>query len=415
MASGARAKWSGVGISTPRALRACLVALLVSILALWAVVAATSVSRANSARQMAAEAVGALGEARDLYLALGRADAAASRELLLESTGDVPEERDGYDQLVREAGTLLVAIANDAGDSAPIRTAVEHITSRLPEYSADVDAARVYNRQGYPVAAAYLRNASELMQDELLPAATTIYVDAMRRVDSAGAAAGSRRDLSLVIAAAGLVAVTLVATQVLVAVRTRRVLNVGLVTASVLVAVVFGVTIGRFATMQSQLRAFQLDGQAQVQSLSVAQMLALRAQREDAGQLIERSADEGVFKGLADRIGGADGLISSSGDQGRIESFFQRFVATHESVFAADQIGDHPEAVRLFRASEVTRANEFDAQLDTAINAADAELARHAAIAVDQVDSLATAAALLAIIAMVSCMFGLTPRLREYR
>ena len=56
--------------------------------------------------------------------------------------------------------------------------AAERLGSELPIYADLVEAARTNSRLELLVGAAYLRDASELMRTEILPAATAIYEDA---------------------------------------------------------------------------------------------------------------------------------------------------------------------------------------------------------------------------------------------
>ena len=65
------------------------------------------------------------------------------------------------------------------------------MSTQLPVYTGLVETARVYNRQGLPLGAAYLREASGLMRDKLLPAAKQLYrTETGRLADDRDGAAG---------------------------------------------------------------------------------------------------------------------------------------------------------------------------------------------------------------------------------
>ena len=103
-------------------------------------------------------------------------------------------------------------------------------------YAGQVESARTNNRLDHPLGAAYLRRASDSMRNSMLPAATSIYEEAARRLYDAYDEGTSARHRVTVLAVGGTVLVLLVAAQVLVALRTRRVLNLGLVGATVIIA-----------------------------------------------------------------------------------------------------------------------------------------------------------------------------------
>ncbi|MFE6861470.1 hypothetical protein [Nocardia sp. NPDC057668] len=104
--------------------------------------------------------------AQRLYVALSAADAAASAAFLsggIEST----EVRTRYRQALADAAAALAEATAGASDSRT-REIVARIAADLPTYTGLVESARANNRQGLPVGSAYLRQASELMQDTLL-------------------------------------------------------------------------------------------------------------------------------------------------------------------------------------------------------------------------------------------------------
>jgi hypothetical protein len=49
------------------------------------------------------------------------------------------------------------------------------LSTDLPVYTGEIETARADNRIGYPVGAAYLREATTLMNSSLLPAAENLY------------------------------------------------------------------------------------------------------------------------------------------------------------------------------------------------------------------------------------------------
>ena len=123
-----------------------------------------------------------LVDAEDLYLALADADATAST-IFLRAGVEPPELRARYLEDLQRAGRQLATITADRDLSATAQDAIATISEALPEYASLVEAARTNNRLDFPVGAAYQREASHLMSSTILPAATTVFEDAGRQLE----------------------------------------------------------------------------------------------------------------------------------------------------------------------------------------------------------------------------------------
>ena len=98
------------------------------------------------------------------------ADANATNAFLVGGL-EPPEARDAYTEgIATTARALAAASAARADDS----TALERVNRVLTQYTGLIEAARANNRQGFPVGAAYLRQASRVLQDEALPSLATL-------------------------------------------------------------------------------------------------------------------------------------------------------------------------------------------------------------------------------------------------
>ncbi len=127
------------------------------------------------------------------------------------------------------AGERLVAIAAGQDVSSSTAASVETVSTELQRYAGLVEQARANNLQGFPVGTAYLRDASDLMQQTILPAADAVYSDAAHDLDQHYRDGDRSRSLqTALLIAAGIALVLLVAAQILVAQRSRRLLNPGL-------------------------------------------------------------------------------------------------------------------------------------------------------------------------------------------
>ena len=120
--------------------------------------------------------------AQNLYGALSVADAAAATAFIAGGL-EPPEVRERYSQALGEASSELIAASagvteNDAATSAVLT----QIAAGLPVYSGLVETARANNRSGNPVGAAYLGEASTMMQTSLLPLAEKKVRDEAARI-----------------------------------------------------------------------------------------------------------------------------------------------------------------------------------------------------------------------------------------
>ena len=206
-------------LTTPGWFRLAAVVLLAGLVALAVVSVGAALGRGDATDAVRDDATPLLVGAEDLYVALADADAAASTAFL--RAGLEPEElRARYLDDLETAGAELALIAARTCDSAASSEAVGRIAQELPVYAGQVESARTNNRLDHPLGAAYLRRASDSMRNSMLPAATSIYEEAARRLYDAYDEGTSTRHRVTVLAVGGTVLVLLVAAQVLVALRT---------------------------------------------------------------------------------------------------------------------------------------------------------------------------------------------------
>ena len=175
----ARARWTATMVSTPTGLTVAMIVSVVATVVFGVVATRTAIDRQTAADDVVAEAAPLLLDAQSLYVALADADAAATTIYLRAGT-EAPALRRRYLDAVEQATDRLAVIAGaDLGPGA--RQPIATIAAQLPRYTGSVEAARANSRQGLPVGAAYQRRASELMRNEILPAATAVYERRRRR------------------------------------------------------------------------------------------------------------------------------------------------------------------------------------------------------------------------------------------
>jgi hypothetical protein len=416
--------------TTPGRLRVASIALLGGLLVLGIVAATAASARGDAARSVGSGAAPELVSAEELYGALADADATASI-IYLKAGREAPSLRDQYEHDLVQAGDRLAALANAASSSATERSATQTISEQLPIYSGYVESARTNSRFGYPVGAAYLRQASTLMHGQLLPAATTLYSAAESRLGTAYRSGTSTGELILVLAVGLLLVALLIAVQLFVTRRSHRLLNVGLAAGTAVVVLLLGWTAFRFVSAQHELVAAQQKGSDSVQLLSAARILSSQAQADENTALIERGSGQAYvadFATLSSRLGGRDGtggllgqervVAARTGSQSMADQLvgdFKSLLATHADIRRDDDGGNYQQAVVLATGDEASLLARMDSTIDGEITHAQSRLDGRAANARNGFGALALAIPVLLLAAAFLVVIGLQQRIKEYR
>jgi hypothetical protein len=417
------------GRTAPARLRLLLIA-LVALSVGWGIAAALTVGQhASAAGSVAAASEPLSVYAQRIYSALSDADATAAAAFL--SGGLEPQAtRQRYLADVTRAATNLAAATGTAGQG-PAGARLTVLSRNLPVYTGLVETARADNRLGLPVGAAYLRQASGLMRGTMLPAAQAVYVQANAQLagDDGGAAA-----LPFVaVAVAIIVGVALFFAQRWLARRTHRVLNRGLVLASVagIVSVVWLITALTVA------RAHVLDardhGSAPVEALARAEIAALQARGDESLTLIDRGGDDSFqqdFVSVQHRLGPGPGtLLTAASDAAQgspgagaaaaAGTAARAWYAAHAQVRSLDDSGNYGSAVQLAIGSAPdasgTLFNRLDTSLTDAISKDQAAFRSAIAAGRNAFTGLEAGMIVLSLAMAAGCAWGLAQRIAEYR
>ncbi|PPJ08319.1 hypothetical protein C5E44_28810 [Nocardia nova] len=366
--------------------------------------------------------------AQHLYTSLSVADAAAGTAFI--SGGLEPKPvRDRYDQAVGEAAAELVAQSDNAGtpgSATPdadtrLRTGV---ATELPVYTGLIETARANNREGHPVGAAYLSEASNLMQTSMLPTAQEL-----QEHRSAAIAATQRRHVRPPWAAIVLPILTLaalVAAQFYLARRWHRVLNPGLLVASgiLLILLAWTVIAGSFSAVATS--SGRDDGAVPGAQLTESRILAQQARAAETLKLVRRDASgdydhtyDTATARLDDLLTHYPGDAPGADDVRNAHAALGRWRSAHQRMNDALGRGDFPAATVVAIGADPAQASAAVDTLDTALAAGMGEtrntLRGEISDAARALDFLAPGALTLAALAAVFVVAGLWPRLREYR
>jgi hypothetical protein len=423
--------------TTPGLLRVLSVA-LIALLAVMAVVD----FRVGSARKNASDAVGLQSEpllvrAQSIYSALAHADATATNTFLAGGLESI-DQRQGYLADLRSASHELSVATREIGDSDAAARAATLMSRDLPLYTGSVEAARANNRQNLPVGAAYLRQASTLMQQELLPGADRLYEVEARRLEHEYLSAGSGSDVEAVVVVMLAALALLVATQLFLVRRTKRIFNVPLVAASVLVVLLSASLVASFLVEQHRLEAARHPASDLVGALSRARVLALRAESDDSLALVARGSGDQYradFDATVQKLGGRSGMSGSLGAATTLTGSsdtsdvvaearkgYRDYLDVHGRIIQLQDSGDSGQfdeavarATGTSDGDELPTLTRFDKSLLKGISQSEAQFRSDANGARNVLRVLAIAIPILAIACGALVLYGLQIRINEYR
>ncbi len=389
-------------IAAVLAILACLVFALAGGAALRGWGGALADARADSAQLVRIQTV-----QNDLV----KADATASNEYLAGTNAD-PQLQTTYDGAIAEAARLLTQPAATAEDTAIL----QDVVSALVTYNGLVQQARANNIQGLQVGAAYLRQAGDVLREQIVPGLQRVSQADQRRV----ADAYGRMDLysALLVGAVVLALAALLAVQAWLSRRTRRIINAPLAIATL--AVLVGATVSLIVlsgAAGTATRTAQGPYAATV-ALASARTAAFDAKAQESLGLIARG-NAGSAEAIAvAQIGAARRDLATAVEKGassRVRSQFEAWVTQHQAVRTADDGGDWSAATTAATGPSNAAFKAFD---DTSTQALDFQSA-----AVDSALARPRTALVivgwlvlgLGILAAVASLTGVGQRLGEYR
>ncbi|MEU0497541.1 hypothetical protein [Mycobacterium sp. NPDC006124] len=350
-------------------------------------------------------------DAQKLYAALSAADAAAATEYLSGGLETAPM-RARYQQALADAAEALTDATLGAGDQGT-RTALAQISAELAAYTGQVEAARANNRQGFAVGAAYFREASSSMQTSMLPSAERIYTGAMAAVDDDQRAVATLPVVGLALLV--LVLVLVIAGSLILATRTNRQFNRGLVATAVVVALVIGWIVVANAFAAHDVELSRRDGTARFEALADARVLAQKARTDETLQLISRGDITAGEKSFGDRIGRLTALLDG---ETVAADRVAAWAASHGRQVDLYQGGDYPgaltQAIGPDPAASAAQFAAVEERLNDLIEQTRTTLRDDVSGARTSLSWSPTGTLVLMVIAAAAAVAGLWPRLKEF-
>lgn len=377
--------------------------------------------RAANAAQTQTERL--LVQAKNLYTSLSDANARAATGLLSGGV-ETTTNRNHYLGDLRSATNALSALTSEVGKEASAAVPLNTIADQLPLYSGLVETARANSRQGFPIGAAYLRQAVQLSTSSMLPAADQVYrTEAQRLHEDYHTGTAATAPVAFIVAGALALGLLLLA-QRYVARISRRILNLGMLVATVAVAAVSVWGVVGLINEQNALSSAQQRGSDSVEVLSAATVLQSRAQGDLSLALVNRGTDEtdaADFKAverklvpLRDEISVLARRTGTTAAANRFNTDYGAYQAQTSRITGLQNKGQLTDALAL----EQPTANISDRlsnDLDAQIGAAKARFTKAAADAASALDGLSIAIPLITALAAVAALLGLRQRINEYR
>lgn len=406
--------------------------LLAVVTVLVGAVAFTSVrDRADAADRVATTGEPASVRTQELYRALAQANADAAASLLAGGV-ETNAVRDDYERSLDTAQLTLMSVSS-AEQTGRTGELLAELFVGIPRYREDVARAKTEVRKGSSLGATYLMVASRQMEQELLPAAVELHDIASARLRADHDEAASVPWAAIAVGAVAMAG--LVAAQVALARRTKRVFNPGLLVATLSVAVLAGWTASGLGSAHDALTRSRDDGWEPVDAVADARFSLLQA-RAAEGQILVQNGSESTR--YIQALGGYFADLTRDDETGRLARAAERSEGDPvtapriaEARAAVDAWTEaHREVMEKYEAADFAAAVTMVIRPDGASQAAfgRAEEALAAAITEDQADfedaigdaraatdGVAVGGIVLTVVAAAGVVDGVRRRVGEYR
>lgn len=331
---------------------------VVAILAAGGAMVYSSTSRQSELNTLINQTEPLSNSAQELFNSLSTADSIATTGFLKQGSS-VSESEADYNEAIREATNAILRASHGIEDvtSREMEIALL-IQEQLPKYVTLVAQAQTNDRVRNPVGASYLTEASNLMQNNLLPNAQELYLLTSEQVSS-----GQEKLISpMWFPLSGLFAavIILIVVQFWLAAKTHRRFNIGYVSATGLMVIALLWASGS-ATMTWVAGTQDVDGSVKpLQQLTQARISSQQARTDEALGLVQRDYSTVRQENFSDRI----------------KDINQTLVDVRNQVDSPVRADNAREALRLWDESHAKmlsemRSGDFQAAVQTSLAAKD--------------------------------------------
>jgi hypothetical protein len=347
---------------------------------------------------------------------LTQADAAATNAFLVGGLEPADQRTSYRDGIAGATATIASASAGSTADAVVLAKT----NQLLAQYTGLIESARANNRQGFPIGAAYLRQASNLLRLQVLPPLSQLVSADETRITSAYNNAAQANDGLIVTLVLALLVLVIV--QIWLSVKTRRTLNMGLATATAIVAL--GGLVGVAAMTFAEHSATDVRGGslANTVALATARTDAFDGKSAESLTLINRGSGqpfEAHYQAVITEANAAlEGITDHALSNAPIAEL-DTYESAHRLVRAQDDGGDWDTAVRLATSNDAHGTKVAFAAFDATSRPALNSQATHVSNGLNSARRPLVAVAVLLLLAglasAVLAWRGIAARLREYR
>jgi hypothetical protein len=411
--------------TTPGRLVLVSILVVVGAVIFGAVATGAEQSRESAARAARTQTEPLLAQAASLYTALSDANATEATALL--SGGlEPPSKRARYQADLRIASNALATLTRENG-SATAPVALTTIANQLPVYSGLIESARANSRLGAPIGAAYLRQAVGLSASTMLPAANRIYrTEAQRLIDDYRTGTANSSLITFIVASVAALILLLLA-QRFVGRISHRILNVGMLVATVAVLAIAVWGVVGLINERNSLSSAQRNGSDSVEVLSAATVLLSRAQGDLSLTLVNRGSDtvdQTDFNSVQPVLGGLIGEISvlarrthTGAEANRLNGDYASYLAQANLIKGREKngllVGDR--GALALEPTTAAISDRLSNGLNGQIRAAQERFDGTASAATSALSGLSLAIPVITVLAAVAALLGLRQRINEYR
>ena len=440
--------------NTLRVLRATLIGVSGLVLLLFLACAAGAYVHRTAVETIGTQAAPTIIAAQKIRTALASMDASAANDLLASNQAESETARREYEQSRLEAAQALLYAARSITYGAGGRDQLEKIQMQLGSYEALIQRARDLHDAKDPRAVDTYAEAASLIDNDLLPAGEQLDNANFRRLEEAYARQGAYSIGSRVVVLLFGIALlgALLWLQSFITNRTRRILNLPLIAATMaaLAFTLWGLTV--FGTEERELKTAKQDAFTSIRALWKARAAAYSAAGDETRFLLHSSKLPGPGEDFQRNVSSLvllppnvamydvarDGLSENSGATGyladeihnitfprerepavEMTAKFAEYLSADRQIRFLDASGKRADAVAFRLGTLPGQARDVFAQFDNALDRTLAVNQRAFDEAVDtglsalaHFEAKAAAAAVLIVFLVFA---GLAPRIAEYR
>ena len=357
--------------------------------------------------------------AREVQASLAEADASAATAFLAGGIENA-DQRLRYEAAIADAEASLSQLAALVAGDDESAAAVVTIQQTVSEYSGLIETARVNNRQGFPVGAAYLTNASDLLTNEVYPLTDLVANNQSQQYRSdVQALIGPQILLPIVaVALAVFLTIALLRTQSYIAGKFHRRFNPPLVIATIISLILALWLTFAFATQALNSSDARDDSYRTVREFVDARALAFRAKAAESRFLIARGGETTAdFDAEASRT--TDAIVRATDTGGSSfqlpQDEWSEYLAVHGQIIEAVETGDRTAAEQLALGASTVEFDEVDDAIVDRLEQSQAQFVSSMDAAHSATDFLTFGSLALTIAAAVLSFLGIQSRINEYR